>query len=156
MKQINSQSRKEIALQITILQFKKEMENFIQAELRIITQEAILQKALRTLLPMYYFLYRGRAHLDKYPHSLDYCFLALTCCGSQKTMAEVLARSNPPRKSRRNQLMCKCLHHDHFPPGRRGPWGHEWQSLCLRLQILQHKELNSPGSTMVEWKVFKP
>ena len=43
------------------------MENFIQAELRIITHEAILQKALRTLLPMYYFLYRGRAHLDKYP-----------------------------------------------------------------------------------------
>ena len=74
------------------------MEVFIQAKLRIITQEAILQKALRTLLIMYYFLYRGCAHLDKYPNSLNYCFLALTCSGYQKRMAEVPARSNPPRK----------------------------------------------------------
>ena len=31
---------------------KTEMENFIRANLRIITQETVLQKALRTVLPM--------------------------------------------------------------------------------------------------------
>ena len=148
-----------MALQITILQFKKEMENFIQAKLRIITQEAILQKALRTLLPMYYFLYRGFAHLDKYPNSLDYCFLSLTCCGYQKRMAKVPARSNPPRKiegisSCASVFMTITFLLEGEAHGTMN--GSTDQSLCLRLWILQHKELNAHESTLVEWKVLKP
>ena len=43
---------KQVSMKKLISRSKKEMENFIQTKLRIITREAVFQKVLRTVLPV--------------------------------------------------------------------------------------------------------